>query len=63
MIRTRRDASAMNRCAGASGSTPWIRSSVDRSTREVSDVTMMVTMNQDAILMPSGRSWMLSRVV
>ena len=34
----------------------WIRSSVERMTREISDVTMIVAMNHDAILMPSGRS-------
>ena len=42
--------------ATASGCTPWIRSSVERSTREIIDVTMIVTMNHEAILMPSGRS-------
>ena len=36
----------MKPSAIASGTTPWMRSSVDRSTREISDVTMMVTMNQ-----------------
>ena len=41
----------------------WMRSSVDRSTRETSDVTMIVTMNHEAILMPSGRSMMLTTVV
>ena len=53
----------MNRYAVASGSTAWTRSSVDRSTRETSDVTMIVTMNQDAIFTPSGRSKMLTIVV
>ena len=39
-----------------SGCTPWIRSSVERRTREIIDVTMIVAMNHEAILMPSGRS-------
>ena len=45
---------------GRRAATPWMRSSVERSTREIIDVTMIVTMNHDAILMPSGRSKMFS---
>ena len=56
-------ASCMKRRAVSSGSTDCTRSSVDRSTREMSDVTMIVTMNQEAILTPSGRSTMLTMVV
>jgi hypothetical protein len=32
-----------------------MRSSVDRTTREMSDATMMPAMNRLAIWMPSGR--------
>jgi hypothetical protein len=40
-----------------------MRSSIDRATREISDVTMIVTMNKDAMRMPSGRSMMFVTVV
>ena len=64
MIRTGPSpASWMNRSAVASGSTDCTRSSVERSTREMSDVTMIVTMNHEAIFTPSGRSTMLTIVV
>lgn len=56
-------ASARKRRAAASAAMPWTRSSVERMTRETSEVTMMVPMNQDAILTPSGRSMMLAMVV
>ena len=42
---------------------PSMRISVDRSTRETSDETTIVTMNHVAILRPSGRSIMLMIVV
>ena len=64
MIRTGETAASwMNACAASSASTPWTRSSVDRSTRDIIDVMMMTTMKIDAILMPSGRSMMLTTVV
>jgi hypothetical protein len=53
----------MNVCASSSSATPWMRSSVDRTTREISDVSTMVTMNAEAIRRPSGRSIMLVTVV
>jgi hypothetical protein len=56
-------ASCMNDRAVASGSTDCTRSSVDRSTREIREVTMIVTMNQEAIFTPSGRSITLRIVV
>ena len=37
--------------------------SVDRSARDTSDDTMMLTMKTEAILMPSGRSKMFVTVV
>ena len=46
----------MNWRATSSGSMLRMRSSVDRMTRETIEVTMIVAMNHDAILMPSGRS-------
>jgi hypothetical protein len=49
--------------ARGSGSTPSTRSSVDRSVRDTSDVTTMVRMKTDAILMPSGRSIMFVTLV
>jgi hypothetical protein len=52
-------ASCMNDRAVASGSTDCTRSSVDRSTREIREVTM----NQEAIFTPSGRSITLRIVV
>ena len=42
---------------------PSMRSSVARITRDTSDDPMMARMNHEAILMPSGRSKMLSTVV
>ena len=64
MIRTGVEAaSRMKRSAMSSGSTAWTRSSVERITRETSDVPMIVTMNHDAILTPSGRSMTLTIVV
>ena len=51
------------RCATSSASTPWTRSSVERSTRDISDVMTMTTMKIDAILRPSGRSMMFTTVV
>ncbi len=56
-------ASWMKRSAVASGSTATTRSSVDLTTREMSDVTMMVAMNHAAIFNPSGRATMLTTVV
>ena len=53
----------MKRCAESSGSTDCTRSSVERITREISEVAMIVTMNHEAILMPSGRSTTLVIVV
>ena len=53
----------MKRRAPASVSTVWMRSSVERATREMIDVTMIVAMNQAAIFTPSGRSMMLAMVV
>ncbi len=53
----------MKRSAVSSGSTDCTRSSVERITREISDVTMIVTMNHEAILTPSGRSMTLTMVV
>jgi hypothetical protein len=49
--------------ARPSVSTLCTRSSVERSTRDTSDVTMIVAMNQAAILTPSGRSITLATVV
>ena len=64
MMRTGVDAaSRMKRNAISSGSTACTRSSVERITLEIIDVTMMVTMNQEAIFTPSGRSTMLTAVV
>ena len=54
---------AEKRSAIASRCTPWTRSSVERSTREMSEVTMIVTMNHVAICTPSGRSKTLMIVV
>ena len=56
-------ASRRNCWARGSAVTPWTRSSVDRSTREMSEVTMIVTMNHVAIWTPSGRSMTLVMVV
>ena len=42
---------------------PSTRSSVDRSVRDTSDVTTMLRMKTDAILMPSGRSIMFVTLV
>ena len=42
---------------------PVTRSSVDRSARDTSEVTTIVMMNSEAILMPSGRSKTLVIVV
>ncbi len=49
--------------ASGSALTPCTRSSVDRSTRETSEVMMIVTMKNDAIFRPSGRSAMFTNVV
>ena len=40
-----------------------IRSSMERMAREIIEVTTMATMKNDAILIPSGRSTMLAKVV
>ena len=53
----------MNRIAMSSGSTDCTRSSVERITREIIEVAMMVRMNHEAILTPSGRSMTLVIVV
>ena len=53
----------MNACAAVVGLDRMIRSSVERSTREIIDVMTIETMKIDAILMPSGRSTMLTIVV
>ena len=45
-----------NRDANSSGLMPCTRNSVDRSARDTSDITTIVMMKSDAILMPSGRS-------
>ena len=44
-------------------STRWILSSVERSTRDTSDVSTMVATNHAAIFTPSGRSTMFTTVV
>ena len=49
-----RAAVSMKCVAAASGSTPLTRSSVDRATREMSDVRMIVAMKIDAIFKPFG---------
>ena len=54
---------SMNSSAASSASTPWIRSSVERSTRDTSDSTMIEAMKIAAMRMPSGRSWMFCAVV
>jgi hypothetical protein len=54
---------AQKRSASGSALTPCTRSSVDRSTREINDVMMIVTMKNDAIFSPSGRSAMFTNVV
>ncbi len=65
MMRSERRpaASWMKRRATSSYSMPSMRISVERITRETSDDTMMLTMNQPAILMPSGWRTMLTAVV
>ena len=64
MIRTGAPAaSRMNALRRLVGVDAVTRSSVDRSTRDTSDVMTMATMKIDAILMPSGRSTMLTTVV
>jgi hypothetical protein len=64
MIRTGDPAaSLMKRSAISSVWTPRMRSSVERATREMSDVAMIVTINHDAIFTPSGRSMMFVTVV
>ena len=55
--------SLRNCCAVVSAMTPCTRSSVERSTREMSDVKTIVTMKNEAIFSPSGRSVMLTNVV
>ncbi len=52
-----------NLCAIASAVTPCTRSSVERRTREIIEVTTIVTMNHVAICTPSGRSMTLVTVV
>ena len=60
MIRMGADpASRMYRRAARRVSTLSTRSSVERRTRETSDVPMIVAMNQAAIFTPSGRSMIL----
>ena len=54
---------SMNCVASSSARIPVTRSSVDRSARDTSDVTTMVRMKSEAILMPSGRSKTLVIVV
>jgi hypothetical protein len=56
-------AASMNDVATASGWTPRTRNSVDRSTRDTSDVQMIVAMKIDAIFSPSGRSAIFTTVV
>jgi hypothetical protein len=64
MMRTGcRAASRRNCSASGSALTPCTRSSVDRSTREINEVMMIVTMKNDAIFRPSGRSAMFTNVV
>ena len=64
MIRIGTFAASRRNCAAiASAVTPCMRSSVERSTREISEVTMIVTMNHAAICTPSGRSMMFVIVV
>jgi hypothetical protein len=53
----------MNCTARSSARIPVTRSSVDRSARDTSEVTTMVMMKSEAILMPSGRSKTLVIVV
>jgi hypothetical protein len=56
-------ASSTKRRAVLSSSTLVPRSSVARVTREISEVTRMAAMKNEAILTPSGRSMMLAMVV
>ena len=63
LMAPNRAAVSMKRAAAASGSTPCTRSSVDRSTRDTSEVQMIVAMKIEAIFRPSGRSAMFTTVV
>ena len=63
LISLPRAASSMNFWASGSGSMPSTRSSVDRSARDTSDMTTMLRMKTEAILMPSGRSKMFVMLV
>ena len=56
-------ASAIRRRAVSSTSTSVARSSVERQTRETSEVTTIAPMKSEAILTPSGRSKTLTMVV
>jgi hypothetical protein len=56
-------ASSTNRRAVSSRWTSVTRSSVARVTREISEVTRIAAMKNEAILTPSGRSMMFAIVV
>ena len=62
-IVPRRLASAIQRSAVSSKSTALVRSSVERTAREMSETMTMAPMKKAAILMPSGRSMTLATVV
>ena len=61
MSRTPNGAASSTKAAARSESTTLpMRSSVERSARESRDTKTIDTMKKEAILMPSGRPWMLS---